>query len=538
MMTLVTVGAVPPHTCSLPNPNLNDSNFAAADDDDYYYNQTAAAPSLLPRVLDACHYLDVDNATKECTSWIYDTSYVKSSRGIEWNAVCSKRWMFAVAQSAYMFGVFFGAVTLGSMADRYGRKIIFYISAVAQLVLGVSVAFIPEFYTLVLVRFVYGIFGSAGAYITGFVLTMELVGASKRTICGMIFQLNFAIGFMLVAFWTVLVSDHTTLQVIYGLHSALLIGHWWLMDESPRWLWTQGRHREALVILQRALRINGCRDKLDIESYLRDIGAATDDDDNNKESATTTTTAYNATDLLKTRNLRKKTLNICLNWFANAIVYYGLSLSAAQSSSSSSGNPFFMMFMMGLVEVPAYVLTSLILDKTGRRSLTSTYMLIGGLCCIIATAVPNETIVMLLVLFGKASIAGSFAIVYNYTAELFPTVLRNTALGVGSMCARLSGALTPLIMLLDSLNVKVPAIIFGLVALVSGFLVLYLPETMNKPIPETLEDGENFGKHDTCFTSCLRRSKSAHQDPDEVALKAPTTAPRVNGHSDREDANA
>jgi hypothetical protein len=41
------------------------------------------------------------------------------------------------------------------------------------------------------VRYLYGIFGSAGAYITGFVLTMELVGASKRTACGVTFQACF-----------------------------------------------------------------------------------------------------------------------------------------------------------------------------------------------------------------------------------------------------------------------------------------------------------------------------------------------------------
>jgi hypothetical protein len=49
---------------------------------------------------------------------------------------------------------------------------------------------------------------------------------------------------------------------------------------------------------------------------------------------------------------------------------------------------------------------------------------------------------------GKFFIAGSFAIIYNYTTELFPTVVRNTALGASSMCARISGALTPFITLL------------------------------------------------------------------------------------------
>jgi MFS transporter, OCT family, solute carrier family 22 (organic cation transporter), member 16 len=57
-------------------------------------------------------------------------------------------------------------------------------------------------------------------------------------------------------------------------------------------------------------------------------------------------------------------------------------------------------------------------------------------------------VVTSIVMLGKFFIAGSFAIIYNYTAELFPTVIRNTALGIGSMCARLSGALTPLIGLL------------------------------------------------------------------------------------------
>lgn len=63
-----------------------------------------------------------------------------------------------------------------------------------------------------------------------------------------------------------------------------------------------------------------------------------------------------------------------------------------------------------------------------------------------AGSISATTVVML----GKFFVAGSFAIVYNYTAELFPTVVRNTALGIGSMGARLSGALTPLITLLVS----------------------------------------------------------------------------------------
>jgi len=84
-------------------------------------------------------------------------------------------------------------------------------------------------------------------------------------------------------------------------------------------------------------------------------------------------------------------------------------------------------------------------------------------------------------------------------------------MGLGSMMARLSGALTPLIILFDSLNPKIPAIIFGAVSVVSGLWVLLLPETNGQPMPESLEDGENFGKGDTCFTTCLGRKPATDE---------------------------
>ena len=496
MLTLLTVAAVPPYECNIPEstfPNITDPN-------------TNVSLTELPRAIDSCHYLDTENVIKDCESWTYDTRYFQSSRGMEWNFVCSQRWMGAVAQSTYMFGVFFGAVTLGSLADKHGRKIIFYVSSVAQLVLGVSVALINNYYFFLVIRFLYGIFGSAGAYITGFVLTMELVGASKRTVCGVMFQLAFATGFMLVAVWGAVIKDRMWLQIVYGLHSALLIGHWWLMDESPRWLWAQGRISEALVIIRKGLRMNGNNVEIDTEKLIRE-GKMRNTEQEDR--------SYGATDLFKTPNLRKKTLNVCLNWFANSIVYYGLSLN----SGNLVGNPFLMLFLNGLVELPAYILICLVMDRTGRRCLVSTFMLIGGVCCILASTIPTGTdissaVIVTMVLVGKACIAVSFAVIYNYTAELFPTVVRNTALGIGSMCARLSGSLTPLIMLLDSFNPKVPAILFGFVALVSGFLSLYLPETVNQAMPESIEDGENFGKHDTCFTTCMgtrRKSSSSYE---------------------------
>lgn len=54
--------------------------------------------------------------------------------------------------------------------SRYGRKTIFYISAVAQLILSTSIAFVTNYYLFLVLSMLYGVFGSAGSYITAFVL--------------------------------------------------------------------------------------------------------------------------------------------------------------------------------------------------------------------------------------------------------------------------------------------------------------------------------------------------------------------------------
>lgn len=338
---------------------------------------------------------------------------------------------------------------------------------------------------------------------------MELVGASKRTACGVSFQAAFAVGLMLVAAWGAIIPDRKWLQVIYGLHSCLLLVHYWVMDESPRWLWAQGRREEAVKIVAKGVKWNRAGIPLDEQYYLSKAKYMSG---NTEES---TTESAGLSDLFKTPNLRMKTLNVCLCWFANALAYYGLSLS----SSKLSGNPYLILFIMGLVELPSYIALVFTLDLLGRRSITSTLMLIGGVCCIVAAYIEaGSTLKTSIVMIGKFMIAGSFAVIYNYSAELFPTVVRNSAMGLGSMAARLSGASIPLLKLLDSLDARIPAVTFGLIALLSGAWVLFLPETNNQPMPETIADGESFGKGDTCFAACFgKRRKDAVRDEYQYA---------------------
>lgn len=157
MLSLVTVAAIPEHRCFIEGV---DSIGEAAP-----WNSTDIR-SAIPG-LSSCEMYSVNRSIVPCKSYVYDRTYYKSSRAIEWDFVCDKRWMIAIAQTLYMLGTFTGAVTLGGLADKVGRKAIFCWSALLQLILGVGVAFIPNYIPFLIVRFLFGIFGSAGSYITG-----------------------------------------------------------------------------------------------------------------------------------------------------------------------------------------------------------------------------------------------------------------------------------------------------------------------------------------------------------------------------------
>lgn len=41
---------------------------------------------------------------------------------------------------------------------------------------------------------------------------------------------------------------------------------------------------------------------------------------------------------------------------------------------------------------------------------------------------------------------------------------------------------------------SLPLTLFGIIAFVGGILTLFLPETLNTKLPETVEDAENLGR--------------------------------------------
>ncbi|XP_015362538.1 solute carrier family 22 member 12 [Marmota marmota marmota] len=138
-------------------------------------------------------------------------------------------------------------------------------------------------------------------------------------------------------------------------------------------------------------------------------------------------------------------------------------------------------------------------------------LLRSPVCVLANTLVPHEmgALRSALAVLGLGALGASFTCVSIFLSELFPTVLRMTAVGLGQMAARGGAILGPLVLLLGIYAPSLPLLVHGTVPLLSGLAALLLPETQNLPLPDTIHDIQN---------QALKKAR--HSPPRCVVLKA------------------
>ncbi|NXY18788.1 S226B protein, partial [Atrichornis clamosus] len=94
------------------------------------------------------------------------------------------------------------------------------------------------------------------------------------------------------------------------------------------------------------------------------------------------------------------------------------------------------------------------------------------------------TLRMALAVVGKGSLAASFNCAYIFTGELFPTVIRQTGMGLGGTMARVGGMVAPLVRMAADVTPVLPLVIYGAAPIVSAIATGFLPETRNVALPE------------------------------------------------------
>uniref|UniRef100_A0A8C5QEJ3 Major facilitator superfamily (MFS) profile domain-containing protein n=1 Tax=Leptobrachium leishanense TaxID=445787 RepID=A0A8C5QEJ3_9ANUR len=407
--------------------------------------------------------------------WTYSQELYLSTIITEWDLVCENDWKGPLTTSLFFVGVLIGSFVSGQMSDRFGRKKVLFATMAVQTGFSIVQVFSVNWEMFTVLFVIVGM-GQISNYVAAFILGAEILGKSVRIIFSTLgVCIFYAIGYMLLPLIAFFIRDWRMLLLALTIPGLFCIPLWWVIPESPRWLISQARFGEAEDIIRKAAKKNGITppdiifNTVELE-YLKDQSPK----------------GHTFLDLLKTRNIRIITFLSVMLWMIISVGYFGLSLN----TPNLHGDPYVNCFLSAIIEVPAYVIAWLLLRNFPRRYSTSSTLFLGGVVLLFKQLVPPELGILsiALVMLGKFGITSAFSMVYVYTAELYPTVVRNMGVGASSMASRLGSILSPYFVYLGAYDPHLPFILMGSLTVLIGIFTLFLPESHGMPLPDTIEE--------------------------------------------------
>jgi OCT family organic cation transporter-like MFS transporter 4/5 len=304
-------------------------------------------------------------------------------------------------------------------------------------------------------------------------------------------NVGFMLGEIILTLEAYLLRDWVHLQV--AAHAPLAVGLllWFVVPESARWLVANGRGRHAKVVLASMARINGR--KLDL---AREPKAPTE--------------AFRPKprlgDLLRPRPILLRTVNMSYQWASVTMTFYGLLFSL----TSLSGDPYLNFLLGALLELPGILFSYFCTDLLGRRWMLTLLQGLAGVACIGSGLLDGNRELSALqtcfALMGRFATTAGFGTVYLYAAELYPTAIRNAAMGVFSTFARVGGIVALLLGALSSVWPPLPMVLMGAVSILACGLAMLFPETTGQHLPETVQDALDIDKNSKFRPCSLKRS--------------------------------
>uniref|UniRef100_A0A3P8TTH3 Major facilitator superfamily (MFS) profile domain-containing protein n=1 Tax=Amphiprion percula TaxID=161767 RepID=A0A3P8TTH3_AMPPE len=472
--TLIFLTDVPSHQCLVSDTNITE---------DWHKSiiPVKAKPLLscsryrldVVRNLSALGYIpgrDVnltDLEQENCVDgWSYSKDIYESTVVSEFDLVCSDQWKRPFTTLIFFLGVVFGSFFSGQLSDRYGRKLVLFVTMAVQTVFVFVQAFATSWVVFIILLFINGL--AQINYLAALVLGAEVLTGNERIFFSSLGScLAFAIGYMMLPLFAYFLRDWKSLLYALSVPSVVFIPLWWFVPESPRWLISQGRVEEAEAILRKAAKWN----KVQAPNAIFE-----DCKTHSKEQ-------YTVLDLLSSNFATIYIFDVAR--FSLCAGYFGLSFNAAQLSA----DPYISCFLAALVEIPAYISSWVALRYLPRRlSLIGCFLL--GALPLMYYPLDLSNLSLTLELVGKYAFTTGISLIFAYVAELYPTVLRNTATGICMAVSRIGSCVSPFVLNLRVYFTYLPYIILGSLAVLSAFATLFLPESFKQPLPETIQQVE------------------------------------------------
>jgi putative MFS transporter len=358
----------------------------------------------------------------------------------------AKLWSLTPVQmgliSSFGFvGVFVGALSAGLLGDAIGRKAVMMYSLVLYCLATVASAFCQDFHTFIACRTVVGAgLGAESAIIAPFLsefVPSHIRGRFVGSLSGF-FSFGF-VGAALLGYFVIPLSDDAWRWLLGFTAAPIVMLLWWrrALPESPRWLASVGRTAEAQAVVA------------DMEARTRRSGYVLEDVPQMPEPPSQPVfkgSFLGKIAVLWSAPLRKVTGMAWILWTSITFSYYAfftwipsLLVANGMTITRSFG------FSLGIytAQVPGYFSAAWMNEKIGRQGTIVLYMLLGGAAALWMGFSSSETSIMLAGICLSFFMNGTYAGVYAYTPELFPTEVRATGMGTASSIGRIGGMISP-----------------------------------------------------------------------------------------------
>ncbi|OXA51603.1 organic cation transporter 1 [Folsomia candida] len=435
-----------------------------------------------------CTMYSEDSSIIKCPSgWEYDNTEYESTISSAYNWVCDSADNPTDAFTAQAFGNAVGTLVLGHLSDKVGRKPIFFLTILINVVFRMLSFFVVH--NIVMFNITQFIAGTAFPmmFIAPSMILAEICDKDYR---GHVYAMTWMIWVVGMAALPLVVwfcREWFLIGITTTIPGALLFLYWFYLPESPRWLFSVGKLEDAACVLMKIAKSNDRADRLTKRqldgtlSRLYSLQAKS-------EGRTGVWTLFSR------MRLAKNTVLLTVCWSINIVVYYGITLNTTQMS----GNQFVNFFMLSIIELPSGMCGAYLVDRVGRRWTQVIFFCGCTLACAASAAIVqflnNPVIEIISVVVAKFAITLTFLVVYLQGAEIFPTQLRSTGSGFASTVGAACGILGPIMVALGTYNVSYPYWIMASLCFVGMISAAFLPETLNQTLPETIDDANKFGK--------------------------------------------
>ncbi len=380
----------------------------------------------------------------------------------EFDLVCSD-FSAAAIELAFVAGSLIGSFMFSTLSDNFGRLRIICIGQ-ASCIVGMALIIITSnYYACVVISGLVGFFVAASGTPT-YAFSYDSSHSSCIKFHGTFINLSFAIGEVIVALlmWTGI--GWRTMCAIVICWSASFFLVYFRLVEPPRFLLSRGRKEEALVSLRYMAGMNSkpLPEKLEL--------CATGDLDKQANS-------FSEIWALLSEKSAARQLAMCMFlFFSCGCIYYGISMNIQKYK----GNVFLNATLNGAVEVVSVFFSAIMMNAFGIRLPFALSFATTAVFMLLQAVAESPYASAFTVSMGKFGISACFNFVYIIVGEMFPSAVKNTALGLCLIADRIGSITGPVV----GLNQTLFRVVATVLCLLCIIVVLRLRSTGEPSEPE------------------------------------------------------